>query len=76
MKTPNLKLQAIVEGPGKWPYIGNGYLNQDGSITLVLDKTVKLELPDGRVLQASEAGKIRLMARRPYRSGAQADAGE
>ena len=46
------KLQVVVEG-GRWPYVGNGYLNKDGSINIVLDQDV--ELGGGQKLQLRAA---------------------
>ena len=39
--TRRFKLQLIVEG-GRWPYVGNGYQNKDGSINIVLDPDTEL----------------------------------
>jgi hypothetical protein len=33
MKTANYKLQLITP-EGKWPYVGNAYVNRNGSISL------------------------------------------
>lgn len=49
-RTPNYKLQAIVENKKPWPWIGNAYVGANGAITVQLDRGVKLELPDGTKL--------------------------
>jgi hypothetical protein len=53
MKTPNYKLQAIIENTKPWPFVGNAYTNTNGSITILLDRGVKLELPDGTKLDGT-----------------------
>ena len=40
--TKRFKLQLIVDD-GRWPYVGNGYLNKDGSINLVVDQDTIIE---------------------------------
>ena len=41
MKTANYKLQLITP-EGKWPYVGNAYVNRNGSISIYLDEGVSL----------------------------------
>ena len=40
--TRRFKLQLVVQD-GRWPYVGNGYLNKDGSINIVLDPDTELK---------------------------------
>lgn len=51
--TKRFKVQLITEGEGRWPYVGNGYLNKDGSINLYLDEGVTLT--GGMKLRVREA---------------------
>jgi hypothetical protein len=51
MKTPNYKLQAIVDNNKTWPWIGNAYTTATGGVRIVLDRGVKLELADGTKLE-------------------------
>jgi hypothetical protein len=55
-KKPTHKLQAIIENKRPWPYIGNAYANGNGSLSIVLDRGMKLVFPDGGVLEAQEGG--------------------
>lgn len=64
MKTPNYKLQAIIEDTKPWPFVGNAYANANGSITILLDRGVKLELPDGTKLEAAVKLYLRESGRR------------
>ena len=41
MKTSNYKLQLITP-EGKWPFIGNAYINRNGSLSIYLDEGVSL----------------------------------
>ena len=39
----NRKLKAqLITPEGKWPFVGNGFRNRDGSITVYLDEGVTL----------------------------------
>lgn len=75
-RSPDFKLQIITDGPGRWPYLGNGYRNKkNGSITLVLDPRWKLVHEDGTELAATtgEDGKVqrvKLLVRLPFKSAA------
>jgi hypothetical protein len=37
-----LKVQLVIEGQ-KWPYVGNGFVNKDGSFSIYLDQNVELK---------------------------------
>jgi len=41
MKTANYKLQLIT-AEGKWPYVGNAYVNRNGSISIYIDGGVTI----------------------------------
>ena len=65
MKIPTYKAQAIIETEKSWPYIGNAYLNKDGSLSLLLDRRIKLVLADGTTLQAEGQTRVKLFLRAP-----------
>ena len=71
MKTPTYKAQTITEDKS-WPFVGNAYKNPGGSISLVLDRGVKLELKDGTKLEASAGKAVKIFLRVPYRGAAKA----
>jgi hypothetical protein len=64
MKTPNLKLQAIVENK-PWPFVGNGYTNANGAISILLDRGVALVLADGTRLEGAVKLYLRASIPRP-----------
>ncbi len=75
-RTPNFKAQVILPANGddkqRWPYIGNVYSNDKGSMTLVLDAGVTLHLADGTVLEASDEPtedrkpRLKIHMRKPF----------
>ena len=71
MKTPTYKAQTITEDKS-WPFVGNAYKNPGGSISLVLDRGVKLELKDGTKLEAGAGKALKIFLRAPYRGAAKA----
>ena len=68
MTTPAYKAQAIIDGEKSWPYVGNVYRNKDGSLSLLIDAGVKVHLPDGRVLEANDKGRVKIFLRAPRAS--------
>ena len=54
METRKFKVQLILASNGKWPYVGNAYVNRDGTINVYLDPGVTL----------SEGQKLHLRAAR------------
>ena len=74
MKTPSYKVQAIRDNDKSWPYVGNAYRNKDGSISLLLDRRVKLVLDDGTTLEADGKQLIKLFLRAPRKAAAESGA--
>ena len=65
MTKASFRVQAIRDGEKSGPYVGNVYTNKDGSMSLLLDRGVKLELGDGTRLEASEGRLVKLFMRPP-----------
>jgi hypothetical protein len=42
METRKFKVQLIITNGGKWPYVGNAYVNRNGTINVYLDEGVTL----------------------------------
>jgi hypothetical protein len=42
METRKFKVQLIITNGGKWPYVGNAYVNRNGTINVYLDQGVTL----------------------------------
>jgi hypothetical protein len=54
MKNANMKCQVITT-EGKWPFVGNAYVNRNGSISIYLDEGVQLS--GGQKLYLRPAGQ-------------------
>ena len=71
-KTPSYKVQAVMQSDKSWPFVGDAYLNSNGSISILLDRRVAIRLADGRVLQATEQ-RVKLHLRAPRQRTEQAE---
>lgn len=61
MANANFKLQLITPN-GKWPYIGNAYLNRDGSFSIYLDAGVTVTGGQKLHLRAARAKPDEMVA--------------
>ena len=62
----NFKLQLITPN-GKWPYLGNAYLNRDGSFSICLDAGVTITGGQKLHLRAARAKPDKTVAPQPER---------
>ena len=70
MKNPSYKAQVVLDNAKSWPYIGNAYANKDGSLSLLLDRGVKLVLADGTTFEATDKSRVKVFLRAPRGQGA------
>jgi hypothetical protein len=76
-KKPVRKVQiTLTDSNQKWPYVGNALENQNGSLSLFLDKGVKLVLADGTVYESKDGAPVKLYVKpaRPADATAEAKA--
>lgn len=68
--TRKYKVQQIVEGQA-WPYVGNAYLNHNGTFSIQLDKSATM--PGGAKLYLKPAREKRTDSAEPTGAGEAAE---
>ena len=66
------KVLITIENAEKWPFVGNAFANANGSLSVYLDRGVKLTLANGQVLESGESAPIKLYVKPAYTREAKA----